>query len=359
MKSSINKLTAMNKINNTRYLFVLLILLSFFISACRIDKNENDSTQWKEEIDLKGEWKFSIGDDENWSKTSASDKDWEKIKVPSPWENEGFHGYNGYAWYRKHFVISSGLKSKGLYLNLGVIDDVDEVYVNGKLVGTTGSFPPNYQSAYYNQRNYPLPSNYLNFGSDNLIAVRVYDNELEGGIISGNIGIYSMKDYLLPDIPLEGTWKLNKGDTLAWKEQSIVDSDWKSVVVPGFWESQGFQDYDGFAWYRKSFFVPKNLAGKKLIFSAGKIDDFDQVYINGKLIGIHGSFRDPDNMITDQNTWREFRGYTIPDNILKPGSNNTVAIRVYDGGLGGGIYEGPIGIITQERYTKFWRDKRE
>jgi sialate O-acetylesterase len=45
------------------------------------------------------------------------------------------------------------------------------------------------------------------------------------------------------------------------------------------------------------------------------------------------------------------------DNALKPGEENVLAVRVYDGYLNGGIYEGPIGIITQDKYRKFWKDR--
>lgn len=347
----------MNKIKISIFLVASLILVSFLLSSCRV-KNKNEVTEWQKEIDLTGEWNFSIGDDSSWAAINYKDKTWEVINVPSPWENEGFHGYNGYAWYRRHFFIPAGLKQKGLYLNMGVIDDVDEVYLNGHLVGATGSFPPDYESAYYNSRNYPLPDEFVKFGLENVIAVRVFDNQLEGGILSGEVGLYSMKEYLSPDIPLEGAWKLEAGDNLGWKEKSVNDKDWHKMTVPGFWESQGFNNYDGFAWYRKSFFVPEEYIGKKLMFAAGKIDDLDQVFINGKLIGSIGDFSDPSFMKIDQTSWQEFRGYKIPDGVIKPGENNVVAIRVFDGGLGGGIYEGPVGIITQERYTKFWRNRK-
>ncbi|MEY3884121.1 MAG: hypothetical protein RLZZ379_1399, partial [Pseudomonadota bacterium] len=32
------------------------------------------------------------------------------------WENEGFHGYNGYAWYRKHFSISQKYRNRTIHI---------------------------------------------------------------------------------------------------------------------------------------------------------------------------------------------------------------------------------------------------
>ena len=54
-------------------------------------------------INLHKKWKFRIGDNLKWISPSYDDRSWESIKVPSTWENQGFHGYDGYAWYRLHF----------------------------------------------------------------------------------------------------------------------------------------------------------------------------------------------------------------------------------------------------------------
>lgn len=138
----------------------LISLSSLVISGCRINYNNNnneDNTGFKTEVNLAGQWKFSIGDDIKCSTPAFNDANWENIKVPSPWENEGFNGYDGYAWYRKHFNIPLSLKGKSVYLSMGYIDDCDEVYVNGHLVGFSGSFPPNYYTAYNALRMYPCP----------------------------------------------------------------------------------------------------------------------------------------------------------------------------------------------------------
>ena len=43
--------------------------------------------------------------------------------------------------------------------------------------------------------------------------------------------------------------------------------------------------------------------------------------------------------------------------ILKFGEENTVVVRVYDGFRNGGIYDGPIGLITQTNYKKYFSKK--
>jgi sialate O-acetylesterase len=64
-----------------------------------------------------------------------NDDDWSEIKVPARWEDEGYRGYDGFAWYRKKVRVPSVFKNRNVYLELGYIDDVDEVYFNGEKIG--------------------------------------------------------------------------------------------------------------------------------------------------------------------------------------------------------------------------------
>jgi sialate O-acetylesterase len=56
--------------------------------------------------------------------------------------------------------------------------------------------------------------------------------------------------------------------------------------------------------------------------------------------------------------WQKFRGYYIPKEELNLNGWNTIAVRVYDGYLGGGIYQGPVGIASQKNYSDYWKQKR-
>ncbi|MCU7490371.1 MAG: glycoside hydrolase [Ignavibacteria bacterium] len=311
-------------------------------------------SQWKA-FGLKGKWKFSIGDDKKWARPDFNDKAWEEIYAPSPWEDQGFHGYDGYAWYRKHFYCPASVKGKSLLLQMGFIDDVDEIYINGKLVGSTGSFPPEYQTAYDAERRYPVPESILKISADNVIAVRVYDAELGGGIMSGELGLFVRQYPIWPDVALEGYWKFRTGDSPEWKNKDFQDNAWNEIVVPAFWENQGYANYDGFAWYRKKVVIPSWLNGKQLVLMLGKIDDKDEVYFNGRLIGRTGDLREES---TNDRDYQMFRGYYIPKDIITNG-NNTIAVRVYDGFRDGGIYQGPIGITTQEKYNQMWRKQKK
>ena len=342
----------------------MIISITLFIAGCNMpEKREFSSDMY---LDLSGRWKFSIGDDTTWATPMYNDLNWEEIQVPSTWENQGFHGYNGFAWYRKSFNLPADFQNSNLYLHLGFIDDVDETYVNGYLVGGSGGFPPYFLTAYNALRKYYVPNHILN-RSNNLIAIRVYDTQLEGGMMKGEIGLSKIvrdKNWdtsLDPDINLSTVWRFKTGDDLLWKEEDFDDSDWKTVFVPSFWEAQGFKWYDGFAWYRIQFYLPDIFKGEQLVLLLGKIDDIDQTYLNGKLIGSVGNWNFdtvPDDFNAN-NEWETFRGYYVPFGLLKTGQKNTIAVRVYDGFIDGGIYDGPIGLIKRERYIAYWKNRRE
>ncbi len=299
---------------------------------------------------LRGHWKFNLGDDSRWSDPKFDDDEWSEIYVPAQWEDEGYPGYDGYAWYRKHFRASDSWRAKDLIVELGMIDDVDEVYLNGQFIGGTGSFPPDYETAYNAQRQYSFPSALLRTNGDNVIAVRVFDDHGVGGIVDGRVGIYERRYFVDPDISLPTTWKFKTGDDMARKDPGYDDGNWEEVRVPANWETQGFRDYDGYAWYRVRFNVPKDYREENLIILVGRIDDFDEVYLNGRRIGRTGTMPKYKMTHTDSDDYEQMRAYTIPSDVLRLGKENVLAVRVYDCWQGGGIYDGPLGLITRSHY---------
>jgi sialate O-acetylesterase len=344
------------KVKTGRTLFRTLLVCLLSLS-CKVYAGEENLTLLQ---NLKGTWQFSIGINEEWVSPKFDDSKWELVKVPSPWEDQGFNGYNGYAFYRKKINISSSYKGRMLYLNMGYIDDVDEVYLNGHKIGSTGSFPPNYNTAYNAERVYYIPEEDINFDGSNLIAIKVYDSYNEGGIVSGDVGLYGGKNSVNMDVNLQTSWKFQPGDDMRRKEADYDDSGWGEIFVPAKWEDHGYRDYDGYAWYRKSFIYQGGKDNDKMVILLGKIDDIDQVYINGSLVGSTGQFpaRSGDDVSTGQE-YVAFRGYFIPDGLLKKNQKNIIAVRVLDTGGVGGIYEGPVGIITQTKYIDYWRKNKK
>jgi sialate O-acetylesterase len=322
--------------------------LRFFISSVLISTLLS-SNCLGQVINLEGSWRFHIGDQAKWAAPEFNDSDWELIKAPAHWEDEGFNGYDGFAWYRITFDGRWLLKTENYYLNLGYIDDSDEVYLNGRFIGFSGSMPPKFKTAYNSERKYSLLNEYIDFSGENTIAVRVFDVTLGGGIFDGDLGIYRAgKSRMLVD--LQGLWDFS----LSLSGQNVTElSDWTKIMVPGPWEHQGYHRYDGFAWYKRSFSIPDRIipANEPLVLILGKIDDFDDTYLNGKLIG-----RTNDRKRYGSSTsYDRLRVYDIPSGLLKKGVDNVIEIMVEDMGNVGGIYEGPIGITTKADYERYFR----
>jgi hypothetical protein len=312
----------------------------------------------KREINLKGKWKFETGDSMIYADPNFDDSQWQTIRVPDAWEEEGHADYDGFAWYRLSFYIPVRLKEKTIYLSLGTIDDVDETYLNGRLLNASGTFPPEYVSGYSLNRFYFIPKEFINFDDDNSLAVRVYDGGGEGGIVTGNVGIYSMNQIPLY-IDLSGQWKFRLGDNESWSRSDLNEKEWQSIVVPGTWENQGYREYDGFAWYGKNILITKEQATEKLILSLGRIDDLDEVFINGEKVGGVGPINDLDHLGTENTFWNQERYYTIPSRLIRVDQENKIVVRVYDHTGFGGIYEGAIGFTTQSAYLKYKDTKSE
>jgi sialate O-acetylesterase len=148
-------------------------------------------------------------------------------------------------------------------------------------------------------------------------------------------------------------WKFHTGNNRGWKSTDLNDEDWDKITVPSAWENQGYEDYDGYAWYRLEFSLPANFATGDLYLSLGKIDDIDDVYLNGELIGDVYDLKK--SMSYRESGWEynERRIYKVKEGLLNRNGKNLIAVRVYDGQGLGGIYEGPIGFMTTENYHKY------
>jgi len=334
-------------------LFVTLAISISLGMACA------HASSLKTVVSLNGSWKFSIGDNPEWSKPDFNDADWDNIFAPDNWEDQGYMGYDGFAWYRKKIDIPSTPYNNSLYISLGNIDDVNEVYLNGKKIGELGLLPPKYETTYTSPVLYYIPEKFINFNGENTIAVRVYDDIADGGIINGKLCIGYDADQHLLNYDLSGNWKLTFHNYKDCRDIDYDDSQWYNVHVPACWESQGFNNYDGHAWYRKSFTMPNDLTDQKLYLILGKIDDKDRVFLNGEEIA---NYKDMFNTPFDcryKGYWQMRRAYKIPKSLLKPGQKNVITILVYDGGGIGGIYEGPVGIMDSENYDHYVDENEE
>lgn len=146
-------------------------------------------------------------------------------------------------------------------------------------------------------------------------------------------------------LELDDGWVIRAGDDAGWAEVDVDRQGWRKVDVGVNWEDAGLPGYDGFAWYRLGFVVPAKLNRPKelrdgfLVLSLGYVDDVDVTYFNGVKVGSTGSLP-PDY----SPAYKVRRNYRIPLELIRWGKSNVIAVRVYDGAEGGGLYDGAISL---------------
>ena len=137
---------------------------------------------------LDGAWQFHTGDDSAWSTPTLDDSTWESIQVDKPWGTQKHFNYTGYAWYRRHVNLDPATDpALGLSLYITHIDDVYELYWNGKKIGGLGKMPP-HPFWFYS----PRPQVYsLGKAKSGILAIRVwkevpfsFDSGIQGGLVA-------------------------------------------------------------------------------------------------------------------------------------------------------------------------------
>ena len=136
---------------------------------------------------------FRQGDDMNWARPEVDDASWSEIDITKQWDKQGFPKNNrAYGWYRIHVNIPKSLLSGADQQNVVIFempkaDDVDECYLNGKLIGSTGRMPTDpagYFCGVDIVRNYPVDvkKGGIRWDAENVVAVRVYNRGGSGGL---------------------------------------------------------------------------------------------------------------------------------------------------------------------------------
>ncbi|MFY9115994.1 MAG: acetylxylan esterase [Bacteroidales bacterium] len=138
------------------------------------------------------QWKFRTGNDLSWADPHTDDSLWDTLSISTCWEAQGYPGYDGYAWYRKEITLPEEVARavtyyKGLEVRYQNADDADALYFNGHYIGRTGNFPPNYKSAYGEERVYVVPLAYIHTDAPNTMAIQVYDDGGEGGLLTSAV----------------------------------------------------------------------------------------------------------------------------------------------------------------------------
>ena len=138
---------------------------------------------------------FRLGDDMNWAKPEVDDASWSELDITTQWDKQGLPKYeNSFAWYRIHVNIPRSLlygadQQNVIVFQMPKADDVDECYLNGKLIGATGRMPT-HPAGYFGGvdivRDYLVDARNggIRWDAENVIAVRVYNRGGSGGLFS-------------------------------------------------------------------------------------------------------------------------------------------------------------------------------
>jgi sialate O-acetylesterase len=111
-------------------------------------------------------WLAAGTDDGAWRAAPAALGHWETWGVPA------LSRHDGMVWFRARVKLSAAQARQAAKLSLGLADDVDVTWVNGRAVGNTFGLEP---------RLYDLPAKLLKSG-DNLVVLNVHDFWGNGGL---------------------------------------------------------------------------------------------------------------------------------------------------------------------------------
>jgi sialate O-acetylesterase len=111
-----------------------------------------------------------------------------------------------------------------------------------------------------------------------------------------------------------------------WFDYQFMPTDWPTMMLPGYWESQAeaLRDFDGIIWLRKEITLTAAEAAQPARLALARIDDRDSTWVNRVAVG-------------GTRGYYPKRQYAVPAGVLKAG-RNVVTVRVVDDGGGGGIW---------------------
>ncbi len=91
-------------------------------------------------------------------------------------------------------------------------------------------------------------------------------------------------------ISLDGDWQFAVDTSGAFQIGNVEEkAEWRVVKAPLSWQAQfaNWRDYQGVAWYRKSFEAPKLKPAETALLHFGAVDYIAEVFVNGHHVGKH------------------------------------------------------------------------
>ncbi|HET8555401.1 MAG TPA: sialate O-acetylesterase [Rhodanobacteraceae bacterium] len=167
-------------------------------------------------------WEPGYSGATGWRKAPPGLGDWNVWGVPE------LAGFTGMVWFRTTVELSAAQAAKGAVLSMGMVDEIDQTWVNGRAVGSAYIGTP---------RHYRLPQGLLHAGA-NTIVVNVLNTYREGGIL----GPASTRALHFDDggsVPLDGTWtyrivpkSAGEPPTAPWLSASGDSTLYNGMIAP-------------------------------------------------------------------------------------------------------------------------------
>ena len=92
---------------------------------------------------------------------------------------------------------------------------------------------------------------------------------------------------------LNGTWQFEIDHGASGRARGLIDKNplEQTILVPFCPESElsgiGYKDFMACVWYRRSFTLPEEAAGKRVLLHFGAVDYRCEAFVNGRSVGVH------------------------------------------------------------------------
>lgn len=193
-------------------------------------------------------WRSSTGDRagaEPWNPKSNL-RDWQEAPQGlGDWRDWGvpeLRGFTGSLWYRTHISLTAAQAKAATRIDLGLINQVDETWMNGRALGNTFGYDA--------ERSYPIPPGVMHAG-DNVLVINAVSTYGRGGLLKGGTK-RALQLAGGQSIALDGPWQyrivpaaIGYPPRSPWEPIGGVTTLYNAMIAP-----LGAYGFRGVVWYQ-------------------------------------------------------------------------------------------------------------
>lgn len=248
---------------------------------------------WEDELET-----TDIGLMQQWQNDNVNWDSWPTMMLPKPWEADALVNRDGSVWFKKTFHLTASQATQAATLRLGRIDDSDQCWINGQLVGSTymssGAF-----------RVYNVNASILQAG-ENTITVRVRDHGYIGGMLGPDT---DMRIHAaMWQVSLVGHWHYREGTpNLGTYPPNLDPDDYPSLIYNGMLHPLLGLQIAGINWYQGESNTHDPFVYRRKLIKL--IDSWRQAWAIGDIpfIVVQLPFFRPVSSHPDESSWATLR----------------------------------------------------